>query len=96
MKAPVNSRTLADFSDLAAASERTLARLCERELDMGFTAWRQQVRFHYALEDLARGASVSKVAQACGYSSVSAFTAAFRKSLGHPPSRILENISSDN
>ena len=84
---------LADFTALAGASERTLARLCDAELGMGFSAWRQQVRFHYALEDLARGSPVGKVARACGYSSESAFTAAFRKSFGQPPSRILRRLS---
>ncbi|MEM7428871.1 MAG: helix-turn-helix transcriptional regulator [Pseudomonadota bacterium] len=90
---PGETRGLADLSELAAASERTLARLCEAELGMGFAAWRQQVRFHYALEDLARGSSVGQVARDCGYSSASAFTAAFRKSFGHPPSRVLKGLS---
>lgn len=92
LEQPGDPRALADFADTAAASERTLARLCQRELGMGFAAWRQQVRFHYALEDLARGTPVAKVAHGCGYASVSAFAAAFRKSLGHAPSRILEQI----
>ena len=92
---PGDSASLADLAAMAGGSERTLARICQRELGMGFAAWRQQIRFHYALEDLARGTSVGKVAHACGYASVSAFTAAFRKSLGHAPSRILEQISSN-
>ena len=90
---PGETCCLADLSRMAGASERTLARLCETELGMGFSAWRQQVRFHYALEDLARGSPVGKVARACGYASESAFTAAFRKSFGHPPSRILQRFS---
>lgn len=55
---------------------------------MGFAEWRQQVRFHHALEVLARGKSVGDVARECGYASASAFTAAFRKSFGMPPSRL--------
>ena len=90
---PGESRSLAQLSELAGASERTLARLCEAELGMGFAAWRQQLRFHYALEDLSRGASVGQVAHDCGYASVSAFTAAFRKNFGHPPSRFLKSLS---
>ena len=92
IETPGDRRGLADFSDLAAASARTLARLCDSELGMGFAAWRQQVRFHYALEDLTRGAPIGEVAQACGYASASAFTAAFKKSFGYPPSRILAGI----
>ena len=85
---PGETANLADYSDLAIASERTLARICQRELEMGFAEWRQQVRFHHALEVLARGKSVGDVARECGYASASAFTAAFRKSFGMPPSRL--------
>ena len=90
---PSEEGSLARFAEMAGASERTLARLCERQLGMGFAAWRQQVRFHYALEDLARGMSVAEVARGCGYLSVSAFTAAFRKHFGHPPSRVFKGLS---
>ena len=91
---PGESASLSDYSDLAIASERTLARICQRELDMGFAEWRQQVRFHFALENLARGRTVGEVAHDCGYASASAFTAAFRKNFGLPPSRILESVAS--
>ncbi len=89
---PGASGGLGDYAEIAAASERTLARICDSQLGMGFAAWRQQVRFHFALEDLARGAPVGEVARACGYASASAFTAAFRKNFGYPPSRILASL----
>ncbi len=90
---PGDDRSLDDHADRSGASARTLARLSQRDLGMSFSAWRQQVRFHYALEALARGNPVGEVARDCGYASASAFTAAFRKSLGHPPSRILDRLS---
>ena len=90
---PGEMASLGDYSDLANASERTLARICQRELEMGFAEWRQQVRFHFALENLARGKAVGEVAHDCGYASASAFTAAFRKNFGLPPTRILESVS---
>lgn len=90
---PGSPAGLSAYCDIAGASERTLARLSQRQLGMSFSMWRQHVRFHFALEDLARGRPVAKVAHDCGYASVSAFAAAFRKSLGHPPSRILDRIS---
>ena len=89
---PGDNASLGDYSDLAIASERTLARICQRELQMGFAEWRQQVRFHYALENLAHGKNVGEVARDCGYASASAFTAAFRKSFGLPPSRVLASV----
>ncbi|MGI9521700.1 MAG: AraC family transcriptional regulator [Hyphomicrobiaceae bacterium] len=90
---PGDNRSLAHYADIAAASERTLARICRGELEMGFAAWRLQVRFHYALEGLARGVTVGEVARACGYASPSAFAAAFRSNFGHPPSRVFDRIS---
>lgn len=89
---PGENASLGNYAELAIASERTLARICQRELDMGFAEWRQQVRFHYALENLARGKNVGEVARECGYASASAFTAAFRKNFGMPPSRILASV----
>ena len=90
---PQDNRNLDDYADHGGASARTLARLSQRELGMPLSLWRQQVRFHYALEALARSTPVGVVARDCGYASVSAFTAAFRKSLGQPPSRILDRLS---
>lgn len=86
---PRESASLVDYSELAIASERTLARICQRELEMSFAEWRQQVRFHHALENLARGKNVGEVARDCGYASASNFTVAFRKNFGLPPSRLL-------
>jgi AraC-like DNA-binding protein len=84
---PADSRSLDALAAEAGASPRTLARLFEREFGMTFGQWRQRIRFHAALEALALGAPVACVAADAGYASASAFTAAFRKSMGFPPSR---------
>jgi len=82
---PSDRRTLDAYADIAGASARTLARLFEDELQMTFTAWRQRVRFHNALEAIARDESIERIAAHNGYRSPSAFTAAFRSVMGHPP-----------
>lgn len=82
-----DDRSLDAWADEAGASGRTLARLFRAECEMGFAQWRQRVRFHYALEALGRGRSVAAVARDVGYNSPSAFTAAFRRELGMPPTR---------
>ena len=69
------------------ASERTLARLFERETGMSFRAWRQQLRLLRALELLAAGTPVTRVALDLGYESTSAFSAMFRRVLGTAPTR---------
>ncbi len=82
---PANTQTLGDWARQAGASERTLARLFEKELGMGFGQWRQQARLAHAAPLIARGLPLSQVAEQLGYSSQSAFTAMFRKTFGAPP-----------
>jgi AraC-like DNA-binding protein/quercetin dioxygenase-like cupin family protein len=86
---PGRPGTLDELSAIAGASPRTLARLFQRETGLTFTAWRQRVRFYNALEALVAGEPVGRVAWANGYGSASAFTAAFRRTLGAPPSALL-------
>ena len=82
---PANNLTLGEWARRAGASERTLARLFEKELGMGFGQWRQQARLAHAAPLIARGLPLSQVAEQLGYASQSAFTAMFRKTFGSPP-----------
>ncbi|TCV97058.1 AraC family transcriptional regulator [Luteibacter rhizovicinus] len=68
-------------------SRRHFTRLFRSETGMSFTAWRQQASLMTALTRLGQGESVTRVAADLGYASSSAFTAAFKKILGAPPSR---------
>jgi len=54
---------------------------------MSFGRWRQQARLFAALEMLAQSKSVTEVAIAVGYDSVSAFIDVFRTMLGTTPQR---------
>jgi len=85
---PASRLTLEGWTETAGASVRTLARLFESELGMSFAAWRQRVRFHNALEAIIAGEPISEVARRNGYNSSSAFSAAFRKSIGQAPSSL--------
>ena len=85
---PESTASLDVLAGEAGASARTLARLFKRQLNMGFAAWRQRVRFHNAVEALAAGEAIGQVARDNGYRSASAFSAAFRKSMGITPSAI--------
>lgn len=85
---PRREETLEAWSAEAGASPRTLSRLFLAETGLGFTVWRQRVRFHSALEALVRGEPVGQVARANGYASASAFGAAFRKALGISPGSV--------
>jgi AraC-like DNA-binding protein/mannose-6-phosphate isomerase-like protein (cupin superfamily) len=84
---PSDRRTLDGWAERSGASARTLARLFESELHLTFTEWRQRVRFHNALEAIARNVPIERIARDNGYNSPSAFAAAFRTIMGHAPSR---------
>lgn len=85
---PASRLALEGWVDTAGASTRTLARLFEAELGLSFAAWRQRVRFHNAMEAIVAGKSIARVAERNGYRSSSAFSAAFRKTMGQAPSSL--------
>jgi AraC-like DNA-binding protein len=87
LRDPGDARSLTAWSRHAGASARTLARGFLRETGMGFGAWRQQARLLRALELLAEGEPVTRVALELGYAGPSAFIAMFRRALGATPGR---------
>ena len=86
LRAPSDRATLAEWATRTGASERTMARLFQGELNLSYPQWRQQAVLAHALPLLARGSSVSAVAAASGYASDSAFSAMFKAAMGQPPS----------
>jgi len=85
LRVPGARAGLGGWAAQVGASERTLARLFETELGMGWQQWRQQVVLAHALPLLARGTPVGQVAHASGYASESAFSAMFKAAMGQPP-----------
>src|SRR5690606_12321672 len=67
-------------------STRTLARLFQRETGMSFMDWRRRACVLAALPRLAAGVPVTAIALDLGYGSAGAFSTAFRRVLGAPPS----------
>lgn len=66
-------------------SERTLARLFRRGTGLSFSQWRQRACVLHSLQHLATGTPVTRVAALLGYDNPAAYTAAFKKLLGRPP-----------
>ncbi|MBI3285562.1 MAG: helix-turn-helix transcriptional regulator [Burkholderiales bacterium] len=83
---PASSTTLEEFAQQVGASSRTLARLFEQDLGMRFGSWRQQMRLARATPLIASGLPLAQVAAELGYTSQSAFSAMFKKTLGKSPS----------
>jgi len=72
---------------LSGASRRTVERLFLRETGMTLGQWRQQCRLMKAMQLLGMGARIAPTAFEAGYSTPSAFIAAFRKAFGTTPAK---------
>ncbi|PLW79002.1 helix-turn-helix domain-containing protein [Cohaesibacter celericrescens] len=84
---PANAGNLARLADQIGTSERTLGRLFQTETGLNWREWRDRMRFLLALEGLQKGLNSKSLAVRLGYSSPSAFTAAFRRRAGMSPSQ---------
>lgn len=82
-----DNRSLEEWAQWAGISSRTLARRLVDETGFAFGQWRQRARLLRALERLAAGDAVTRVALELGYENVSAFIAMFRRHFGVTPGR---------
>ena len=79
---PADQRTLTEWGRQVGASDRTLMRSFTNETGFTFHQWRTRARIRAALPDLASGVPVTTVARSVGYTTPSAFGAAFRRTTG--------------
>ncbi len=84
---PARHETLEQLARRESMSKRTAERLFLRTSGMSFVKWRQQARLLAALTRLAAGKPVKQVAYESGYTSQSAFTSMFKRTLGTTPRR---------
>ncbi len=80
--------TVEDLAKQHGVTRRTLERRFRDETGMSFGMWRQKARLLDSIRLLAEGKSVTDTALDCGYSSVSAFIAAFKDTFGFTPGRL--------
>lgn len=85
---PSSEEDLPKLASAAGASPRTVQRLFLSETGLSFTHWRQRLRLLHGAAALGAGKSVTEAALDGGYSSISAFIAAFRRHFGFTPSRL--------
>jgi AraC-like DNA-binding protein len=90
---PCDDAGLEALSRRANASQRTVQRLFRRDTGMRFVEWRQRLRLVHAVARLTEGASVTEAGAEAGYSSTSAFIAAFRQLIGTTPKRYLDSAA---
>lgn len=85
MAAPSLDISFEQHAENAGASVRTLTRLFQQRLGMGFAQWRRQVQLATAVAELIQGLPVNVIARSLGYSP-SSFSDMFRRELGVAPS----------
>ena len=92
---PGDPRGLDAWAASAGASKRTLNRLFRADTGMSFRDWRARCRLLRALEMIAGGASVARIADELGYQHASAFIAMFRRALGTTPRGYRRTVAPD-
>ncbi|MFM2481558.1 helix-turn-helix domain-containing protein [Celerinatantimonas sp. YJH-8] len=82
---PDSRVTMAQLACQFGISSRSISRLFVEQTGLSFRQWRQRLRLFHALDLLEQKQSVTEVAFACGYESLSAFVSAFRQLFGLTP-----------
>ncbi len=74
---------------ILGAGQKTISRLFKRDTGLTYQQWRQQWRLLKAIEQLATGLSVTRVASGLGFASDSAFIAFFKDQIGVTPGQYI-------
>jgi AraC-like DNA-binding protein len=88
LEQPATPETIDQLARAHGLARRTLERRFRQETGLSFGMWRQKARLLDSIRLLAEGKSVTDAALDCGYSSVSAFIAAFKGTFGYTPGRL--------
>jgi AraC-like DNA-binding protein len=86
---PADGATADVLARRSGLSTRTLERLFRAETGMPFGLWRQKARLLESVRSLVERGSVTDAALDAGYSSVSAYNAAFKQTFGCTPGAML-------
>lgn len=69
-------------------SERHVLRLCQQELKMSISEWRNRAKIIYAISQLQQGSSIKKISFELGYQHSSSFIEFFKRYTSQTPSQI--------
>lgn len=87
---PSDSRSIAQWANELHISAKTFERQFLQLTGISFGKWRQQARLLYSLEALNSGLPITEIALNYGYSSHSAYGAAFKAFFGQSPSGFMK------
>jgi len=91
LKNPEDPRTIDQWAKAIGMSRRTFTRTFVAETGSSFAEWKRTLIFGKALNLLSEGHNVDETANDLGYSSSSAFVAAFGKRFGTTPGQFFSN-----
>jgi AraC-like DNA-binding protein len=84
--------SLAAHAAASGTTAKTVSRLFQKELGIGFREWRQMVQVAYAVAHLIQGTPVKVVASHLGYTP-SGFSVMLRRNAGDPPQSLLRRLT---
>jgi AraC-like DNA-binding protein len=85
---PAGHQSLATLARRHGAARRTAERLFRTQTGISFGLWQQKARMLTAVRLLAEGRSVTDAGLDAGYTSLSAFIAAFKRTFGCTPGKL--------
>ena len=71
-----------------AVSERHILRLCQQELNLSLSEWRNRAKVIYAVSQLHQGISIKQLAYRLGYQHSSSFIEFFKRNTGQTPTQM--------
>jgi len=95
LKNPADAPSLSELARRHAVGARTLERLFHSETGIRFGLWRQKARLLESIRLLVQSESVTHAALESGYSSVSAYIAAFKQTFGCTPGALLSDPTTE-
>ena len=95
LRSPADGLPLEELARQCGVGARTLERLFRAETGMRFGLWRQKARLLESIRLLVESKSVTHAALESGYSSVSAYIAAFRQTFGCTPRTVISNSAAE-
>ena len=91
MADPRSELDIGKLASRAATSVRTISRLFPAETGLTYKAWRQRARIVLAIDRLASGVAIARVASQVGFASTAAFCFAFRQVTATTPTAFLSH-----
>lgn len=90
---PADQSALSELAQQINTTERTLARLAQKQLGMSLNEWRQRLKVMKAMSMLSEGKTVENIALDLGYANASAFIAMFKRWMEITPDQFRKSLN---